>query len=167
MRNWDWDEYFINEAYLAAMKSKDRSTQVGAVLVGPAREIRSKGYNGLCRGDDDDNDTFHERPYKYAVTEHAERNCVYNAARVGISCDGCTLYCTWGPPCTDCARAVVQSGIREVVCHAENPGSPGWSESLQTSAALLDRLGVTMRFWSGVPVIREIRCGGKLHRFGD
>lgn len=166
MRNWDWDEYFINEAYMAAMKSKDASTQVGSVIVGPAHEIRSKGYNGLCRGEDDDNPLFHIRPLKYALYEHAERNAIYNSARVGIPTDGCTLYCTWGPPCADCARGIIQAGIREVVCHAEFPGSPGWAESTNIAADLLDRLGVRLRFWSGIPIIREIRCSGVIHVFG-
>jgi dCMP deaminase len=165
VRHWDFDEYFINEAYMAAMKSKDPSTQVGAVVVGPDHEIRSKGYNGLCRGEDDDNELFSVRPLKYALYEHAERNALYNMTRVGIPSNGCTMYCTWGPPCADCARAIVQSGIKEVVCHAEFPGSSGWSESTSISAGLLQRLGVKLRFWSGLPMIREIRCGGVVHQF--
>lgn len=165
MRQWDFDEYGINEAYVAARKSKDRSTQVGAVIFGPDGEIRSKGYNGLCRGDLDDNDAFHERPLKYLLFEHAERNCLYHCCRMGNSANGCIMYCTWGPPCADCARAIVQSGIREVVCHAEFPGSTGWETSTKVAADLLERLGVKLRFWSGVPIVPEIRCGGVIHRF--
>jgi dCMP deaminase len=165
LKNWDFDEYFINEAYVAARKSKDPSTQVGAVIVGPAHEIRSKGYNGLCRGDDDDNPLYYQRPLKLDLTEHAERNALYNCARVGTPTEGCTLYCTWGPPCANCARAIVQTGIKEVVCHAEFPGSTGWTESLSIGSDLLQRLGVKLRFWSGQPVIREIRCGGLIHQF--
>jgi dCMP deaminase len=165
MVHLDWDSYFISEAYMAALKSKDPSTQVGSVVVGPNHEIRGKGYNGLCRGEDDDNPAFDVRPFKYSVYEHAERNSLYNMVRVGIPSDGCTMYCTWGPPCADCARAIIQSGIKEIVCHAENPGSPGWAESTTIAADLLQRLGVNLRFWSGVPSIREIRCSGKIHRF--
>lgn len=167
MKHWDFDEFFINMAYLTASKSKDPSTQVGSVVVGPNHEVRSTGYNGLCRGEDDDNESFYARPLKYAVVEHSERNSIYNMARVGIPSDGCTMYCTWGPPCADCARAIVQAGITELVCHAEFPGSTGWSDSLNIGAGLLHRAGVNLRFWSGVPLIREIRCAGEIYRFAD
>ena len=163
----DWDEYFINIAYAVALKSKDQSTQVGAVLVGPHREIRSTGYNGPCRGEDDTNPTIQDRPLKLALFEHAERNCIFNGAFCGVSAADCTLYCTWGPPCTDCARAVVQSGIKQLVYHAEFPGSPNWTESMEIGTGLLVRCGVSMREWSGKPVINEIRCAGRLHRFDD
>lgn len=65
-----------------------------------------------------------------------------------------------GPPCPDCARAIVQSGIRQVVCHLEFPGPPNWSEALEVSRGLLARTGVGLRFWSGVPIVREIRASG-------
>lgn len=167
IEHWGWDEYFINEAYLAARKSKDPSTQVGAVIVGPDHEIRSKGYNGLCRGDDDNNLLYQQRPLKYSLAEHAERNSLYNCSRIGTPCDGCTMYCTWGPPCADCARGIIQSGIKEVVCHAEFPGPPHWLESTTIAADLLQRLGVKLRFWSGLPIIREIRCNGVIHQFSE
>lgn len=162
----DWDCYFISEAYLAAIKSKDPSTQVGAVIVGPDREIRSKGYNGPCRGEDDDNPALYVRPLKYAVCEHAERNAVFNAARIGVSTKGCTIYVTFHP-CADCARAIVQSGIAEVVLHREFPGSDAWAQSQGDAAALLQRCGVAVRWWSGLPVIREVLCAGIVHRFGE
>jgi dCMP deaminase len=165
MDDWDWDEYFLNIAYVVARKSKDRSTQVGAVIVGPQHEIRSTGYNGPCRGEADDDPTIHERPTKYALFEHAERNCLLNCAYCGIPTAGCTMYCTWGPPCADCARAIVQSGVKQLVYHKEFPGSQGWNTSTDIGFSLLSRLGVEVRSWSGVPVINEIRCGGAIHRF--
>ena len=165
MDDWDFDEYYINIAYVVARKSKDRSTQVGAVIVGPHREIRSAGYNGPCRGEADDDPAIQARPLKYDLFEHAERNCIYNATFCGVSTAGCTMYCTWGPPCSDCARAIVQSGIKELVYHAEFPGSQGWSESTAIGYGLLTRLGVAVRSWSGIPMISEIRCGGTIFRF--
>ncbi len=165
MNDWDYDEYFINIAYVVARKSKDRSTQVGAVIVGPNREVRSTGYNGPCRGETDDDPRIQERPLKYFLFEHSERNSLYNSAFCGVSTAGCTMYCTWGPPCADCARAIVQSGIKQLVYHLEFPGPPGWTESTQTGHSLLTRLGVVVRAWSGVPIINEIRCGGNIHRF--
>lgn len=111
-----WDEYFIKLAHLVSSKSKDRSAKVGAVIVGPNREIRSTGYNGFAKGVNDNVDERHTRPLKYSFTEHGERNAVYQAAMAGTSTNGCIMYLNWEPlPCPDCARAVIQSGIVEVV----------------------------------------------------
>jgi len=107
-----WDEYFIKMATFVSAKSKDPSTKVGAVIVGPGNEVRSTGFNGAPIGCKE----CHVRPKKYKITEHAERNAVYLAARAGVSLNGCTMYKNFsGPPCTDCTRAVIQSGIRKVV----------------------------------------------------
>jgi len=105
-----WHLRFIELAKHIASWSKDRSTKVGAVAVGPNREIRSTGYNGFPRGVDDDIEERHERPLKYIYTEHSERNCLYHAARIGVSLEGCEMYCTHFP-CPDCARGIIQSGI--------------------------------------------------------
>jgi dCMP deaminase len=163
----NWDCYFISEAYLSAAKSKDRSTQVGAVIVGTDREIRSKGYNGPPRGFNDDAEDIHTRPLKYALFCHAEENCVAASARVGVSTKGCTMYTTFHP-CTRCARLIVQSGITEVVLHREFPGSTqtSWDEDREIASRIFNECGVTVRWWSGIPLIREVRCNGIIHRFG-
>lgn len=108
--NTKWHLRFLDMAKLVATWSKDRSTQVGAVAVGSNREVRAMGYNGFPRGVDDDVEERYERPVKYLFTEHAERNLLYNATRIGVSLDGCALYCTHFP-CADCARGIIQSGI--------------------------------------------------------
>ena len=113
----DWDHYFLSICRVVSARSKDPSTQIGCVIVGPAREIRSTGYNSFPRGIRDDVPERLERPEKYLWIEHAERNAVYNAARHGASLEGCTLYCQL-TPCMDCARAIVQAGISEVVLDA-------------------------------------------------
>lgn len=96
--------------------SKDRSRKVGVVILGPDNEIRSTGCNGFPRGIDDDIEERHERPEKYFWAEHGERNAIYNAARVGIPLQNCTmLVAAEVSICMDCARAIVQSGIKEVV----------------------------------------------------
>jgi dCMP deaminase len=84
------------------------------VIVGPAHEIRSTGYNSFPRGIQDDVAARLERPAKYLWIEHAERNAICNAARAGTATEGCTLYVEI-MPCMDCARAVVQAGINQVV----------------------------------------------------
>ncbi len=162
----DWDQYFISEAYLAARKSKDKSTQVGAVIVGPDREIRAKGYNGPPRGFNDSDPEIHERPLKYHVFCHAEENAITSCARIGVSTKGCRMYGTLFP-CTNCARMIVQSGIREIILHTEFPGAAAgvWDENFAMSRRILMDCGVEIRWWSGVPLIREILAAGKTHRF--
>jgi dCMP deaminase len=113
-----WDEYYLNICKAVAQRSKDPNTQVGCIIAGPAHEIRSTGYNSPPRGIRDDVPERLERPTKYLWMEHAERNAIYNAARCGTPLEGCTIYIEL-MPCMDCARAIVQSGIREVVVSRE------------------------------------------------
>ena len=78
-----WDEYFLEICRTVSRRSKDPHTKLGAVVVGPAHEIRATGYNSLVRGIRDDVPERLERPEKYLWMEHAERNAIYNAARHG------------------------------------------------------------------------------------
>lgn len=96
----------------AAKKSKD-PTQVGAVLVGPEREVRLTAYNGPPKGVIDF-DHRRERPIKYLYASHAEQNLVAFAAREGITTKGCTVFVTHYP-CSSCARSLIQSGVERVV----------------------------------------------------
>jgi len=118
-----WDTYFLQLAMLAGSRSKDPSTKVGAVIVGPDREIRSTGYNGFPRGVEDYPDRW-ERPEKYKWVVHAEANAVLAAARMGTSLLGCTLYMPYdAPPCMGCCAQIIQAGIEEVVVgHIPWPG---------------------------------------------
>lgn len=181
-----WDKYFIEMAVLVSTKSKDPSTKVGCVIVGPDNEIRSTGFNGFPRGVAEMSEApshlvvaveymastydsltarcscgeivrnikpltdsqrvgqhktmeqFHmaavvahehfgrggdivlsdrwERPAKYEWVEHAERNAVYNAARIGASLKGCRAYLNWeSRPCIECTKAFIQAGIVEII----------------------------------------------------
>jgi dCMP deaminase len=95
--------------------SKDRSTKVGALVVGPAGEVRSVGFNGFARGVDDGAEERHERPEKYFWTAHAEENAIAQAARSGVATAGCTLIVTSLHPCCSCARMIIQAGITRVL----------------------------------------------------
>ena len=112
----DWKEYFLGIAEQVKLKSKDESTQIGAVVVGEDREVLSTGYNSFPRGLDDSLQERQERPEKYFWMEHAERNAIYNAARIGVSLKNSTIYLTSGLPCMDCARGIVNSGVKIVYC---------------------------------------------------
>jgi dCMP deaminase len=140
-----WDRRFLELAALVATWSKDRSTQVGAVIVGPDREVRSTGYNGFPRDVDDEVEERHVNPEKYVWTEHAERNAIFNAARFGASTYKCLLYCTH-PPCPDCARAVIQAGISEVV-HGLPTGefNERWLTVTEKARKMLQEAGVVIR----------------------
>ena|ERR1041385_3476444 len=144
----NWDEKFLAIAKTVASWSKDRSRKVGAVIVGPDHEIRSVGYNGFPRGVDDEVESRHQRPAKYRWTEHAERNAVYNAARVGIPTRGCTIYLCWFP-CMDCARAIVQAGIIEIVAIEPDWNDPIWADDFRDVPTLLREAGVNIRYLPG------------------
>ena len=109
-----WDVRFLELAKHISLWSKDPSTQVGCVVVGPDREIRSTGFNGLPRGLEDTEERLNNREIKYPMICHAEENAIMHAARIGISLKDCTVYVTW-PPCTRCARSLIQAGVSEVV----------------------------------------------------
>lgn len=131
---------YLSVARSVAEFSKDRSTKVGAVIIGPDGEGGPWGYNGFPRGCDDNDDYRHQRPEKYLWTEHAERNAIYNAARTGFSTKGCAIFITH-PPCMDCARAIVQAGIKLVVWVRGGLNSR-WDESTNTALQLFEETGV-------------------------
>lgn len=141
----EWNIRFMNLAKMIATWSKDTSTKVGCVIIGPDKEIRSTGYNGFPRGVDDTVAERKERPAKYKFTEHAERNAIYNASLFGASVKDCVMYVTL-PPCVDCARGIIQSGIREVI-YLDMPNDksqkiPGWRDDLAISFAMFDEAKV-------------------------
>lgn len=113
-----WDEYFINMLDVVSLKSKD-TTKTSAIIVGPNHEIRSTGYNGPPRGFNDNDKSKFEKPEKYYWMEHAERNAIYNAARIGTSISNSCMYVSHFP-CVDCARAIVNSGIVKVILSNKN-----------------------------------------------
>jgi len=125
---------FIADARdLANRHSKDRSTKVGALILGSENEPLSWGYNGFPRGVNDDKDERHERPLKYTWTEHAERNAIYNAARTGARLLESSMYVTMAP-CPECARAIIQAGIRRVFLESKcfdgsDPRQAAWLET--------------------------------------
>ena len=112
----NWDEYFMGVALLAAMRSKDPCTQVGACIVDSAHHILSTGYNGFPNGCSDDEFPWErEGDYcqtKYPFVVHAELNAILNAH--GKNLVGSKIYISLFP-CNECAKAIIQSGIKEIV----------------------------------------------------
>ena len=130
--------------------SKDKSTKTASIIIGPDNEIRSVGYNGFTRGANDELAERHERPEKYFWAEHGERNAIYNAARIGIPLNGCTLI-TWASRpvfiCMDCARGIVQSGIIKVIMDQRPDMSIApWNEHAPRTIQLLKESKVELEF---------------------
>ena len=127
--------------------SKDQSSQVGCVIIGPSGESRGWGYNGSPRGcTADEDERGRERPEKYYWFSHAEANAIANAARLGIPLEGASIIVTH-PPCMDCARAIVQSGIKEVWC--ATPDSEflcRWVEHTRRARKLFEECGVLYKW---------------------
>ena len=111
-----WDEYFMGIALLSAKRSKDPNTQVGACIVNQNNKIMSVGYNGLPKGCSDDEfpwgRTGDQLDTKYPYVCHAELNAILNSR--GGDLEGCRIYVPLFP-CNECAKAVIQSGIKEVI----------------------------------------------------
>ncbi len=137
-----WDEYFMGVAALSALRSKDPATQVGACIVNAKKRIVGIGYNGFPIGLDDDkypwekDGDFLNTKYPYVV--HAEPNAILNST---VDLDGATLYVTLFP-CHECAKLIIQSGIREIV-YVENKYQE--KASVQASMRMLEDAGVTIR----------------------
>jgi dCMP deaminase len=142
----DWNRRFMELATHIAQWSKDKNTRVGCIIVGPHNEIRSTGFNGFPRGVDDRLDERQARPLKYSWTEHAERNAIYNAARAGVSVDRCRMYLPWFP-CMDCARAIVQSGIVELIALRPDLHHPKWGKDHKLALELFTEVGLELTWY--------------------
>ena len=144
----NWVDYFRNLTHQIKLKSKDEKTQIGVLIVGTDNEIISTGYNSFPRGLNDDDAERQERPEKYFWFGHAERNAIYNAARIGVSTKGTTMYMSCGLPCVDCARAVVQAGIKTIYCE-RGGGAKGekWLEHYHRTTDMFNECGVEVIFY--------------------
>ncbi len=135
-----WDEYFMGVAQLSGLRSKDPSTQVGACIVSDSHKILSMGYNGLPVGCSDEDfpwaregDTLET---KYPFVVHSELNAILNYR--GGSLEGAKIYVTLFP-CNECAKAIIQAGIRTVVYDSDKYAS---SEMTVASKRMFDAAGV-------------------------
>ena len=133
-----WDEYVMGVAKLAARRSKDPSTQVGACIVSPDNIIISTGYNGMPKGCSDDDFPWEREgeDTKYPYVVHAELNAILNAN--GRDLRRSRLYVALFP-CNECAKAIIQSGVKEVVYLSDKYA--GTKENL-ASKRMLDAAGV-------------------------
>ena len=136
-----WDEYFMGVAMLAARRSKDPNTQVGACIVSQDNIIISTGYNGLPNGCSDDEYPWEregeETKYPYVV--HAELNAILNAN--GRDLRGSRLYVALFP-CNECAKAIIQAGVKEVLYLSDKYAD---ISATRASKRMMDSAGVAYR----------------------
>lgn len=134
----NWDEYFMGVALLSAYRSKDPSTQVGACIVNEDKRIVGVGYNGMPYGINDKDFPWDNREVKYQHVVHAELNAILNSTQ---SLKNCTLYVSLFP-CNECAKAIVQSGIKEIVYMSDKYAD---QEKFIVSRKILNSAGIKLR----------------------
>ncbi|MEG0264484.1 MAG: dCMP deaminase family protein [Erysipelotrichaceae bacterium] len=136
-----WDEYFMGLAHLSALRSKDPSTQVGAVIVSPQKKVVGIGYNGFPNGCSDDEFPWdREGDYeatKYPFVVHAELNAILNSTK---DLHGCSIYVSLFP-CNECAKAIIQSGIKRIVYESDKYAT---SDNTIASKRMLSAVGIEL-----------------------
>jgi len=138
-----WDNRYLSLAKEVATWSKDPSSQVGAVTVGAKKEVLSQGFNGFPRGINDLAERYNNRETKYKFVVHSEMNAIYNATYSCTSLDGATLYIYGLPICSECAKGIIQVGIKRVVIE-KSKELENWNESVKLSRELFDEAGVEL-----------------------
>lgn len=143
----NWDEYFMSIARVVSSRSTDPSSKYGAVIVSRKHHVLSTGYNGLPTGVHQDL-AYHSRPDKYFYWVHAEQNAIFQAALNGVRVEGATMY-VLRPPCADCAKAIIQSGIIHVKYEEEHPpfdpekfDYDNWRMGIEASAELFQKASI-------------------------
>lgn len=140
-----WDKRYLALAEQVSTWSKDPSRQIGAVAVGSKGQVLAQGYNGFPRGIPDNPSLYQDRVLKYKYVVHAEMNVIYNATYNGVSLSGSTLYVHGLPVCSDCAKGVIQVGVKRVVMpQQEIPDH--WRESWDLTSLMFDKAGVKYDF---------------------
>jgi len=142
-----WDKRFLDLAEHIAAWSKDPSKKIGAVAVGAQGQILSQGYNGFPRGINDLDFRYEDREEKYKLVVHAEMNVIYNASYNGVSLNDSTLYVYGLPVCHDCAKGIIQVGIKNVMMSRKVlPIDKRWEESWITTQKLFKESGINYEF---------------------
>jgi dCMP deaminase len=147
----EWSRRFMELARFVSGWSNDPTTRVGCVIVGPMNDIRAVGFNDFPNGIRSDIAGRNEPPGKYVWMEHAERNAIYAAARSGIALQGCRIILPWFP-CVNCARAIVQAGLSELIALRPDMLHPTWGNDFAVSLQLLEEANVSITWYDDPPV---------------
>ena len=145
-----WDQTFMELADVIAKRSKDPSTQVGAVVVNKDRVVLSMGYNGFPRGVLDNEELYNNRELKYKYISHAEQNALDFAE---TSLKGCVIYVSAMPgiPCTQCTKSIIQKGLSEVVVKSKRGTDipDRWVDDFNISKEMFMWAGIRVRSLDG------------------
>ena len=133
-----WDDYFFGICDAVSLRSKDESTELGAIIIDERKRIVATGYNSFPSGIRDVIAERQVRPLKYLYMEHAERNAIYNAVA-----RGCTIYCAW-LPCPDCARAIISVGLSQIVVKTTLVPER-WKENMAVAVQMLLEAQINIR----------------------
>jgi dCMP deaminase len=149
-----WDRHFLKLAMVHGSLSKDPSTKVGAVIIGPDQEIISMGFNGFPRGILDSAERLTDRDMKLKLVVHGEMNAILIAARNGIRLKGSTMYivaqdkngdCWGGAGCTRCTVEMIQAGIAKVVSYPLHTAPARWHDDCRFAQGLMIEAGMEYR----------------------
>lgn len=135
-------ERYFDLAEEFASWSKDPSTKVGAVAIGSHGQILSQGYNGFPRKIRDIPERLDDRETKYKFTVHGEMNCIYNATLSGVSLNQADLFIHGLPACSECAKGIVQVGIKSVYMRYPKNISDKWKQSFEDTSSMFGEAGV-------------------------
>lgn len=137
-----WHNRYLDLAKHLSTWSKDPSRKIGAVAVGSQGQILAQGYNGFPRGINDSHDRLNVREEKYKYVVHAEMNVIYNASLNGVSLKDADLYVYGLPVCNECAKGIIQVGIKRVFILTDSETPDVWAESWSLSQKMLNEAGV-------------------------
>tara|TARA_R110002096_G_scaffold69149_1_gene166340 strand:- start:20083 stop:20517 length:435 start_codon:yes stop_codon:yes gene_type:complete len=140
----DWDKRYIDLAGQVATWSKDPSKKIGAIVVGDNGQVLCQGYNGFPRGVSDSLERYTDRPTKYKFVVHAEMNAIYNAIGNGTKLAGGSMYVHGLPVCSECAKGIIQTGIKKVFYTADDVPS-NWAESLELTTLMFNEAGIELK----------------------
>ena len=142
--DYKWTKRYLSLAKEISKWSKDPSRKIGAVAVSEKGQVLATGYNGFPRHVEDTEERYLDKEQKSKFVVHAEMNCIYNATYNGISLDSSSLY-VWGlPPCSECAKGIIQVGIKEVFYSYDEQVPEKWLASLDTTVQLFKESGVQL-----------------------
>ena len=139
-----WDNRYMELAKAVSTWSKDPSKKIGAIAIGSKGQVLAQGFNGFPRGIDDTDERLNDREIKYKYVVHAEMNLIYNATFNGISLDGSTVYIYGLPLCSECAKGLIQVGVKRIVMSRDSLESADdkWLESFELTMQLLNESGI-------------------------
>ena len=141
-----WDQRYVDLAKQISTWSKDPSRKIGAVAVGSKGQILSQGYNGFPRGILDLPERYENREVKYKHVVHAEMNVIYNATFNGVSLDGASLYVYGLPVCNECAKGIIQVGIKRVVVYTDEAVPSIWTDAFALTWDMFKEAGIECKW---------------------